>query len=379
MVFSRSEGEDAYYTYHQLLFLVVDDEVLRVLGRIDEAAVELLVRNALVVFGSPASLAEVHRPGQRHVVVAVHADNVALLLLPLVAGLHAYREQVVTERPDGQRACEAIVEQVVAVFVSSHDDAVAFYRLPLVVGAEVVVNLPRLGCQVHVEPRQVERVGEPDLLVECALQPRVARVEQSGDGHRAVVAQAGDVRRDGRHLAAKSQGTVLHVVGEQGVGREVEFVEVCVVVARIDIGGTKAYAVADLGDAAVELCIGIVLVVGGIVVVFLVVGEDVGDAVIRLSQRGAVAEGELRATPVLGVSRLADERVFVVVLPHVVVEGLLGLVVLDVVHMLLVVEEGTDGVEHDLVSTGQLAVEVEVERWREAVAPLPLVLCAVGP
>ena len=155
--------------------------------------------------------------------------------------------------------------------------------------------------------------------------------------------------------------------------------EVCVVVARIDIGGTKAYAVADLGDAAVELCIGIVLVVGGIVVVFLVVGEDVGDAVIRLSQRGAVAEGELRATPVLGVSRFADERVFVVVLPHVVVEGLLGLVVLDVVHMLLVVEEGTDGVEHDLVSTGQLAVEVEVERWREAVAPLSLVLCTVGP
>ena len=66
-------------------------------------------------------------------------------------------------------------------------------------------------------------------------------------------------------------------------------------------------------------------------------------------------------------------------LPHVVVEGLLGLVVLDVVYMLLVVEEGTDGVEHDLVSTGQLAVKVEVERWREAVAPLSLILCTVGP
>ena len=47
--------------------------------------------------------------------------------------------------------------------------------------------------------------------------------------------------------------------------------------------------------------------------------------------------------------------------------------------MLVVVEECADGVEHDLVSTGQLAVEIEVEGWREAVLPLPLVLRAVVP
>ena len=119
-----------------------------------------------------------------------------------------------------------------------------------------------------------------------------------------------------------------------------------------DIGGSEADAVAYLCDAAVELCVGVVLVIGGVVLVFFVVGEHVTDAVVRLGQRGAVAESELRTAPVLGIGGLADEGVFVVVLPHVVVEGLLGLVVLDVVYVLVVVEERADGVERDFVTTG---------------------------
>ena len=110
----------------------------------------------------------------------------------------------------------------------------------------------------------------------------------------------------------QAQGTVLHVVGQQGVGREVELVVVGVVVARVDIGGSEADAVAYLCDAAVELCVGVVLVIGGVVLVFFVVGEHVTDAVVRLGQRGAVAESELRTAPVLGVGGLADEGVFVV-------------------------------------------------------------------
>lgn len=379
VVFGGGEGEDAHQTYHELFLLVVDHEVLCVLGRVDEAAAEHLIRYALVVLSSPAALADVHGPGQRHVVVVVGADDVAFLLLPPVAALELYRQQVVAEGPDGQRALEAIVEQVVAVLVPSHDDAFVINRLPLVVGTEVIVNLSDISGQVHVEPGQVERVGEAEVLVECALQPGISRVDESGYGHGAVVAQAGDVRRDGRHLAKQSQGAVLHVVGEQGFGREVELVVVGVVVARVDIGGSETHAVAYLGQLAVELCVGIVPVVGGVVFVFLVVGEHVADAVVRLGQRGFVSEGELRAAPVFGIGSLTDERVFVVVLPHVVIEGLLRPGVLNVVYVLAVVEKGTHGVECDFVAPGQLAVEVEVEGRREAILPLPLVLCAVVP
>jgi hypothetical protein len=98
-------------------FWIVDHEVLCVLGRIDEAAAEHLVRNALVVFGAPAALAHVHGPGQRHVVVVMRADDLALLFLPAVATLQLYREQVVAEGSESQRPREAIVEQVVAVLV----------------------------------------------------------------------------------------------------------------------------------------------------------------------------------------------------------------------------------------------------------------------
>ena len=152
-----------------------------------------------------------------------------------------------------------------------------------------------------------------------------------------------------------------------------------VVVARVDIGGPEAQAIAYLVDVAVELCVGVVLVVGGVVLVFFVVGEQVADAVVRLRQRGFVSESELRAAPVFGISSFPNERIFVVVLPHVVVERELRPGVLDVVYMLVVVEEGSYGVERDFVASGQFAVEVEVERRREAVLPLPLVLRAVLP
>ena len=87
VVFGRGKGEDAHQSYHQLLLLVVDYEVLCVLGRIDEAAVELLVWDALVVFGAPVALTHAHRPCQRHIVMVVRADDFALLFLPAVAAL----------------------------------------------------------------------------------------------------------------------------------------------------------------------------------------------------------------------------------------------------------------------------------------------------
>lgn len=83
VVFCGGKGEDAEQSDHELLLLIEDHDVLRVLGRVDEAAAEHLVRDALVVLCSPAALTYVHGPGQRDIVVAVDADDVAILLLHL--------------------------------------------------------------------------------------------------------------------------------------------------------------------------------------------------------------------------------------------------------------------------------------------------------
>ena len=134
----------------------------------------------------------------------------------------------------------------------------------------------------------------------------------------------------------------------------------------MDIGGAEAQPIAEFGQAAAQLRVGIMVVVGGMVVVSRVVGQHVADFEVRLGQRRLVTRRELLLSPSLGIGQFADDGILVVALAHVVVEHFgVVLVELVVVVPLLVVEVGAHDVGHKLLSVFQLSAEIEVERRAE--------------